>query len=110
MTPTQEHIERLAQYLCVSFGVADDNWDDLDNKHRLPWRLTAEEILTAHYAALAADGWQMVRKEPEPESHLGPTCDKRGRKHIWLTTEHGHDICLNCKLTQPTPKPPGEGI
>ena len=39
------------------------------------------------------------------QSHLGPTCDKRTppRDHIWQTTEHGHDICVDCKTTRPTP-------
>lgn len=23
--------------------------------------------------------------------------------HLWETTEHGHDICVECKITRPTP-------
>lgn len=26
------------------------------------------------------------------------------RHHLWLTTEHGHDICEQCKRTRPTIK------
>jgi len=34
--------------------------------------------------------------------HLGPEC--LPDNHIWLKTEHGHDICVTCKVMRPTPK------
>ncbi len=35
------------------------------------------------------------------ESHLGPECAPA--RHVWQTTEHGHDICVGCKAMRPTP-------
>ncbi len=41
------------------------------------------------------------------ESHLGPLC--KFDRHMWHTTEHGHDICVQCKTTRPTPEPTDAG-
>ena len=34
-------------------------------------------------------------------SHLGPTCDKLGRRHIWQNAGETHRICIECKIAEP---------
>ena len=93
-TPSEAEVDKAAMAVArVRFpNESDDSFSETDL-----------EIARAAIAALdrafpAAGG----------DSHLGPTCDKRGRKHIWHTTEHGHDICVDCKVTRLIPS--GDGM
>ena len=56
MTPTPEHIERAVAVL-----NSYKNFVGLNGRQSLG---IARRILRDHYAALEADGWQMVRWEP----------------------------------------------
>jgi hypothetical protein len=57
----------------------------------------------SHFLAGIGRAAEAVSGNTPTQSHLGPTCDQRDRNHMWLTTAHGHDICVECKLTRPTP-------
>ena len=118
MTPTPEHIERAVQTWNGHQSVSQYEYDKM------------QRILRDHYAALATDGWQMVRWEKienatknEDECLVACPYDDGGYElHVatwWAQSwarygrDNDRDRSMILLDRQPTyfmrPKPPGEG-